>query len=99
MTPPNAFRILRIRPLLHLNGTIEQVQSLQAKCGACGDESRMALGAGLANVESGVELTCRSCKVTGILTTEQAWILWGEQMRKDRILALAGLTPEDLDRS
>lgn len=98
MTPPTAFRILRIRPLLHLNGTIEKVQSLQAKCGACGDESRMALGAGLAAVEGGVELTCPKCKVTGILTTEQAWFLWGEQMRQDRILALAGLTPEDLDR-
>lgn len=98
MTPSTAFRIIRIRPLLRLNGTIEQVQSLQAKCGACGDESRMAQGAGLAAVKGGVELTCPNCKVTGILTTEQAWFLWGEQMKQDRILALAGLTPEDLER-
>ncbi|EJP76877.1 hypothetical protein A1OC_01680 [Stenotrophomonas maltophilia Ab55555] len=96
MAPLNAFRILRIRPLLQLNGTIEQVQSLQAKCGACGDESRLAQGAGLADVRGGVELTCPRCKVTGVLTTEQAWLLWGEQMRQDRILALAGLMPNDL---
>lgn len=47
----------------------------------------------------GVELTCPACAVTGILTVDQAWVLWGEQMRKDRILALAGLVPEDLDRT
>lgn len=39
---------------------------------------------------------CPACQVTGILTVDQAWILWAEQMRQDRILALAGLTPEDL---
>lgn len=98
MTPSNAFRVLRIRPLLHLNGTIERVESLQVKCGSCRDESRMSRGCGLADVAGGVELTCPACKVTGILTINQAWILWGEQMRQDRILALAGLTPEDLDR-
>jgi len=51
---------------------------------------------GLVDVEDGVELTCPACKVTGTLTSYQAWILWGEQMRKDRILALAGLTSDDL---
>jgi len=96
MTPLTAFRILRIRPLLRLNGTIEQVETLHAKCGSCGDESRMCRGHGLAEVEGGVELTCPACQVTGILTVDQAWILWAEQMRQDRILALAGLTPEDL---
>lgn len=96
MTPSNAFRIFRIRPLLQLNGTIEQVQSLQAKCGACGDESRLAQGAGLADVRGGVELTCPRCKATGVLTTEQAWLFWGEQMRQDRVLALARLTSDDL---
>ena len=99
MTPPTAFRIFRIRPLLHLNGTLERGESLQIKCGSCGDESRISRGSGLADVGGGVELTCPACKVTGILTTNEAWILWGEQLRKDRILALAGLTPEDLDRS
>lgn len=96
MTPSTAFRVLRIRPLLRLNGTIERVETLHAKCGACGDESRMSRGYGLADVEGGVELTCPACRATGILTGDQAWILWGEQMRKDRILALAGLTPDDL---
>lgn len=99
MTPQTAFRIFRIRPLLHLNGTIERVESLQVKCGSCGDESRISRGCGLADVAGGVELTCPACKVTDILTNNQAWILWGEQLKKDRILALAGLTPEDLDRS
>ena len=96
MTPPTAFRILRIRPLLRLNGTIERVETLQAKCGACGDESRMSRGCGLSDILGGVQLTCPACSTTGILTVDQAWILWGEQMRKDRILALAGLTPDDL---
>lgn len=96
MTPSTAFRILRIRPLLRLNGMIERVETLQAKCGACGDESRLSRGMGLVDVEDGVELTCPACKVTGTLTSDQAWILWGEQMRKDRILALAGLTSDDL---
>lgn len=99
MTPPIAFQILRIRPSLYLNGTIERVESLQVKCGACGGESHMSRGYGLAEVVGGVELTCPACNVAGILTTNEAWILWGEQLKKDRILALAGLTPEDLDRS
>lgn len=98
MTTPTAFRILRIRPLLRLNGTIERIETLQAKCGACGDESRMSRGMGLVDVEDGVELTCPACRVTGTLTTDQAWLLWGEQMRQDRILALAGLAPDDLYR-
>lgn len=97
MTYLTAFRILRIRPLLRLNGTIERVEMLQAKCGACGDESRMFRGCGLADGEGGVELTCPACKVTETLSTERAWNLWGKQMKRDRILALAGLTPEDLD--
>lgn len=97
MTSPAAFRILRIRPLLRLNGTIERVETLQAKCGACGDESRMFRGCGLVDVDGGVELTCPACRVTGILSTDRAWSLWGEQMRQDRVLALAGLTPDDLD--
>ena len=96
MTPLTAFRILRIRPLLRLNGTIEQVEALHSKCGSCGDESRMSRGCGLADVEGGVQLTCPACRATGILSVDQAWILWAEQMRQDRILALAGLTPEDL---
>lgn len=58
----------------------------------------MSRGMGLADVEEGVELTCPACKVTGKLTIDQAWILWGEQMRKERILALAGLAPSDLYR-
>jgi len=98
MTPSTAFRILRIRPLLRLNGTIERLEALHAKCGSCGDESRMSRGCGLSDVEGGVQLTCPACSTTGILTVDQAWILWGEQMRKDRILALAGLEPDDLDR-
>lgn len=98
MTPPTAFRILRIRPLLRLNGTIERVETLHAKCGSCGEESRMSHGMGLADVEGGVELTCPGCSARGTLTVDQVWILWGDQMRRDRILALAGLTPEDLDR-
>lgn len=98
MTRSTAFRILRIRPLLRLNGTIEKVEALLAKCGSCGDESRMSLGCGLAEVDGGMELTCPACRATGLLTVDQAWILWGEQVRKDRILALAGLTPDDLYR-
>lgn len=100
MASPAAFRILRIRPLLRLNGTIERVETLQAKCGACGAESRMFRGCGLADVDGGVELTCPACRVTGILSTDLAWSLWGEQMRQDRVLALTGLTgltPHDLD--
>lgn len=53
MTPSTAFRILRIRPLLRLNGTIERVESLQAKCGSCGDESRMSRGQGLTDAVGG----------------------------------------------
>lgn len=99
MTPSTAFRVLRIRPLLRLNGMIERVETLQVKCGACGDESRRSRGYGLADVEGGVELTCPGCGVTGILTGDQAWILWAEQMRQDRILALAGVEPDDLNRA
>lgn len=95
MTPSTAFRVLRIRPLLRLNGMIERVDTLQVKCGACGDESRMSRGCGLTDIQGGVQLTCPACNTTGTLTVDQAWVLWGEQMRRDRILALAGVTPDD----
>lgn len=97
MTSSAAFRILRIRPLLHLNGTIKRVESIQSKCNACGDESRMSRGCGLWDVEEGVQLTCPACNAQGLLSDSQAWIHWREQMRQDRILALAGLEPKDLD--
>ncbi|MGG6341593.1 hypothetical protein ACQ5SB_20990 [Stenotrophomonas geniculata] len=98
MTPPTAFRILRIRPILQLNGTMEGIASLQSKCTACGDESKMSNGCGLEEADGGVRLTCLGCKATEILTLEVALGHWREQTRRDRILALAGIVPDDLKR-
>lgn len=98
MTSPQVFRILRIRPILQLNGTMEGVASLQSKCTACGDESRMSRGCGLEDLDGGVKLTCLGCQATEVLTFEDARILWQEQMRRDRVLALAGIVPDDLKR-
>lgn len=98
MTTPVAFRILRIRPLLRLDATIERLDSVQAKCKSCGDESRMSHGCGLTDVHGGVQLRCPACGSIDVLTAADAWGHWVEQIRHDRILALAGLLPEDLDR-
>ncbi|MGO4717885.1 hypothetical protein AB4071_01975 [Stenotrophomonas sp. 2MCAF14_2] len=98
MTSPQVFRILRIRPILQLNGTMEGIASLQSKCTACGDESRMSKGCGLEEAEGGFKLTCLGCKATEILTLEVALGHWHEQTRRDRILALAGIVPDDLKR-
>jgi len=99
MTNTQVFRILRIRPTLQLNGTMEGIASLQSKCTACGDESRMSKGCGLEDTEGGVKLTCLVCKASDVLTFEDARIHWQEQMRRDRALALAGIVPDDLKRS
>lgn len=98
MTNPQAFRILRIRPILQLGGTMEGIISLQSKCAACGNESRMSTGRGLEDLDAGVKLTCLACQATDVLTFEEARMLWREQMRRDRVLALAGIVPDDLKR-
>lgn len=98
MTTSRAFRILRIRPVLQLNGTMDGIASLQSRCIACGDESRMSRGCGLEVAEGGVKLTCLGCKAAEVLTFEDARLCWQEQMRRDRVLALAGIVPEDLKR-
>lgn len=96
MTNTQVFRILRIRPLLQLNGTMEGIASLQSKCTACGDESRMSKGCGIEDMDGGVILTCLGCKATYVLTFEEARLCWQEQARRDRVLALAGIVPQDL---
>ena len=84
MTPPSAFRILRIRPLLRLDGTIDRVEALHCKCPHCGDEARYS------------ELTCPACGTTGRFSNAQLFAAWVQQVRRDRVLALAGIDPEKL---
>lgn len=96
MTTSRAFRILRIRPVLQLNGTMDGIASIQSKCTACGDESRMSRGCGLEDTDGGVKLTCLGCGATDVLTFEDARLCWQEQARRDRVLALAGIVPQDL---
>ncbi|HGK7302382.1 TPA: hypothetical protein ACJ509_000207 [Stenotrophomonas maltophilia] len=96
MTSPSAFRILRIRPLLRLNGTIDRVEALHCKCLHCADEARYSEPGGLRQVESGIELTCPACSTTGAFTNAQLFAAWVQQVRRDRVLALAGIDPEKL---
>jgi len=96
MTPSPAFRILRIRPLLRLNGTIHRVEALHCKCLRCGREARYSEPGGLRHAESGIELTCRACNNFGIFTNAQLLAAWVQQVRRDRVLALAGIDPEKL---
>ena len=91
-----AFRILRIRPLLRLNGTIDRLEALHCKCLQCGDEARYSEPGGLRHVESGIELTCPACGTTGAFTNAQLFATWVQQVRRDRVLALAGIDPETL---
>lgn len=58
----------------------------------------MSKGCGLEEAEGGVMLTCLSCKAAEVLTFEGARLCWQEQMRRDRVLALAGIVPDDLKR-
>lgn len=96
MTPSSAFRILRIRPLLRLNGTIDRVEALQCKCLHCADEARYSEPGGLGHVESGIELTCPACGTTGMFTNAELLAAWIQQVRRDRVLALAGIDAETL---
>jgi len=96
MTPPSAFRILRIRPLLRLDGTIDRVEALHCKCTHCGDEARYSEPGGLRHVGSEIELTCPACGTTGRFTNAQLFAAWVQQVRRDRVLALAGIDPEKL---
>ncbi len=96
MSPPPAFRVLRIRPLLRLNGTIERVDALHCKCPNCGDEARYSEPGGLKHVGPDFELTCPACRTLGTLTEAEVLALWVQQVRRDRVLALAGIDPEQL---
>ncbi len=96
MTLSSAFRILRIRPLLRLNGTIDRVEALYCKCLHCGEEARYSEPGGLRHVETGIELTCPACGTSGTFTHAQLFATWVEQVRRDRVLALAGIDPEKL---
>ena len=96
MTPPSAFRILRIHPLLRLDGTIDRVEALHCKCLQCADEARYSEPGGLRHVQSDTELTCPACGTTGRFSNAQLFAAWVQQVRRDRVLALAGIDPEKL---
>jgi hypothetical protein len=83
--------------VLRQNGSVEGVEAMHCKCGACGDESRLSRGHGLQETDEGVLLTCPACSATGLIPTTKIWADWAEQLRRDRTLALAGITQEDLN--
>lgn len=96
MTALSSFKILRIRPLLRQNGGLGGVDAAICKCGDCGKESRLSRGEGLSDSSEGLELACLGCGATCRISTEEVWALWGEQLRRDRILALSGIDPKSL---
>lgn len=55
-------------------------------------------GWGLEDADGGVKLICLGCKAAEVLTFEGARLCWQEQMRRDRVLALAGIVPDGLKR-
>jgi len=59
----------------------------------------MSRGYGFEGAGCGIKLTCFDCAATEVLTFDEARTHWQEQMRRDRVLALAGIVPEDLTRS
>ncbi|MNM46901.1 hypothetical protein D3C81_578580 [compost metagenome] len=83
--------------MLQQNGSMAGVEAIFCKCAACGDESRLSRGRGLQETDEGVLLTCLACSARGVIPTAKIWADWGEQLRRDRIVALAGMTPEDLN--
>lgn len=97
MTTTSSFRIFRIRAVLRQNGSMDGVEAMFCKCEACGDQSRLSKGHGLQDVEEGVQLTCPACNATGVVPTAKIWAQWAEQLRRDRVLALAGIGSADLD--
>ncbi|WP_295521378.1 hypothetical protein [uncultured Stenotrophomonas sp.] len=96
MNLPSAFRVLRIRPLLRLNGTVERVEVLHGACANCGHEARYSQPGGLRQVGLDIELTCAHCGNTGTLTEARIFAAWVQQVRRDRVLVLAGIDPEAL---
>jgi len=96
MTPSSAFRILRIRPLLRIDGTVDRVEALNCKCPNCGDEARYSAPGGMRQMGPDVQLTCPACGNTGMFTNAQLFAAWVQQVRRDRVLALAGIDPEKL---
>jgi len=96
MHPSPTFQILRIRPLLRLDGTVDRVEVLHCKCHTCGTDSRYSEPGGFRHVESDIELTCPTCSATGMFTNAQLFATWVEQVRRDRMLVLAGIDAEKL---
>ncbi|AWH53242.1 hypothetical protein C1924_08645 [Stenotrophomonas sp. ESTM1D_MKCIP4_1] len=96
MNAPSAFRVLRIRPLLRPNGTVERVEALHCACASCGSERRYSEPGGLRQVGPDIELICPDCGSTGMLSEARMFAAWVQQVRRDRVLVLAGLDPEAL---
>jgi hypothetical protein len=76
----------------HFNLRVSPVESSQG-CLA-GPVQRL----GPEDADGGVKLICLGCKAAEVLTFEGARLCWQEQMRRDRVLALAGIVPDDLKR-
>lgn len=96
MTTSSSFKILRIRALLRLNGSLDGVEAILCKCGACAKESRLSRGHGLQDVPAGIQLTCPDCHASAEVLGSSIWMEWAEQLRRDRVLIAAGINPDDL---
>jgi len=96
MTTSISLRILRIRALLRINGSLKSVETVICSCQLCGRECRLSAGRGLEEVATGVQLTCPTCHNSADVPTAQFSAQWEEQLRRDRILIRAGINPDDL---
>lgn len=96
MSTSEAFKVLRIRAVLRQNGSLHGIEALLCRCETCGYESRPSKGQGLLDLPAGLQIRCLACGATGDIKTDVIWKLWAEQLRRDRILTMSGIDPEDL---
>lgn len=85
-----------MRGLLRINGSLARLEAVICGCQVCGKESRLSEGMGLQEVPTGLQLTCPTCHTSAQVPTAQIAAQWDEQLRRDRILIRAGITPDDL---
>ena len=96
MSTQSPFRILRIRSTLHANGSFDEIEAIFCQCAACDHVARVSKDQGMAQAPDSIVLTCPACRATAELPISGLREKWAEQVRRDRLLWVAGIDPDDL---
>lgn len=66
------------------------------RCSACTCETHSSTGQGLEVVAEGLRLACSGCGAISEISPSKIHAHWSDQVRRDRVLALAGIDVETL---